>query len=105
MIGSASLPTVGTAGFLFVIYVTDAVGTRMNISGYTTLKQLRFTSPAGVETVKSASFYSDGTDGGLVYSTESGMFTAAGTWRVRAHLVNGSVMLDTPEESFFVRGQ
>lgn len=105
MIGSTAIPTVGIAGFLFVIYVTDAVGTRTNISGYTTLKQLRFTSPAGVEYVKAASFYSDGTDGGIVYSTESGLFNAVGTWRVRAHLVNGSVLLDTPEESFFVRGQ
>lgn len=73
-----------------------------DVSTYTTAQQMIFTSPAGTETTKTAAFKTDGTDGIIDYTVESGLFSAAGTWTVRGRVTTGSAQLSTEEHLFTV---
>lgn len=104
MIALATVPTLSQIGFNLDFIVTNQVGTVVDIST-ASLKQLKFTPPSGVEITKTAAFITTGTDGGLRFVSDSGFLSAVGAWRVRAHVVVGSLIYDTPEETFLVRGQ
>lgn len=63
--------------------------TLVDISGATT-KQLIFKKPSGDKLTKSASFYTDGTDGILTYTTVSGDLDEIGTWKLQGYVVLAS---------------
>jgi hypothetical protein len=60
-------------------------GVAVDISSYTT-RQFIFTKPDGTEVTKTATFVTNGVDGYLGYTAESGVFNVAGAWRVRPFL-------------------
>ncbi len=72
-----------------------------DISSYSTTKQMVFVSPTGTETAKTAAFKTDGTDGIIQYTTESGFLTA-GSWTVRGRVASGAAVLTTVKHRFRV---
>ena len=86
-----------------ITFTEDSVA--VDISSFTTL-EIIFTSPAGVATVKNASdgvaFFTDGTDGILTYTVESGLISAAGTWILHGRLTKATAMLTSIEKTFEV---
>lgn len=74
-----------------------------NISAYTSSKQMIFTKPDGKQVTKTASFKTDGSDGIIQYTVETGLLTA-GTWGVRGRVASGSAVLSTEREAFEVLG-
>lgn len=82
----------------FVDVDTEAA---VNIGSYTTTTQMLFTSPAGVETAKTATFKTDGSDGIITYTVESGFLTA-GFWKVRGRVTSGTAVLTTDYHLFEV---
>ena len=78
---------------------TDAAA---DISGYSSTIQMIFTKPDGTSVTKTAAFDSDGSDGVIAYTVESGVFDTAGHWLVRGRVASGSATLTTVEHSFRV---
>lgn len=58
-----------------------------DISGYTT-KTFIFKKPDGTTATKDGSFITDGTDGLVAYTTQSGDLDVAGEWRFQVLLSN-----------------
>lgn len=79
---------VGDIGVTFKVTISDC-GTAVDISSAST-KQILLYKPDGSLLTKSASFFTDGTDGILTYSTISGDVDVAGFWRIEAHVIIGS---------------
>jgi hypothetical protein len=77
---------------------TDAAA---DISNYSTTIQMVFVSPAGVSTAKTATFKTDGTNGVIQYTTESGFLTT-GQWTVRGKVASGVAVLTTVLHHFEV---
>lgn len=73
-----------------------------DISSFATAQQMIFTDPSGTVTAKAAAFDTDGIDGVIKYTIESGLFNAAGFWRVRGRATSGTAELTTVEYSFEV---
>lgn len=63
----------------------------LDVSGATT-KQIKLEKPDGVVSAKTATFYDDGTDGRIQYTTTTGDLDTVGTWKAQGYLV-----LDTGE--------
>ncbi len=82
----------------FIDVDTDAAA---DISSYSTAIKMVFTSPTGVETEKTATFKTDGSDGIIKYTTETGLLTA-GWWYVRGQVQGGSAKLTTTKHKFKV---
>lgn len=82
---------VGQYGEPIYITVVDDNGNSINISGYTTLKQVTIFNPGSL-TVKSytAAFTTDGTDGGLNFTPATGDIDGAGTWKGQVRLKTAS---------------
>lgn len=72
-----------------------------DISGFTTL-QMKFTSPSGISTTKTAAFVTDGTNGQIKYTVEDELLDEAGIWWLRAILSAASQVLSSNEISFKV---
>lgn len=80
----------GDIGTTFMVTIKDENDTVKDISAYTT-RQLLFRKPDGSTVLtKTASFYTDGTDGKIYYTTVSGDLDTVGIWRLQAYLHNGS---------------
>lgn len=79
-------------------------GVAADISAYTTTRQLIFADPSGNASAKTASFYTDGTDGVLTYTVESGLFDEAGNWRVQAKIATASKVVYSETLEFEVGG-
>ena len=80
---------LGDVGNVIRLTITED-GSAQDISTVTT-KTLRFRTPRGNFIEKTASFYTNGTDGKIQYTTEAGFFDAndprlAGDWQVQAYL-------------------
>lgn len=74
--------------------VQDAVA--QNISTYTT-RQFIFRKPSGTTVAKTATFVTDGADGVLQYTVESGLVDEVGTWQVQARISkSGAVLTSAP---------
>jgi len=82
----------------FIDVDTDAAA---DISSYSTTISMVFTDEGGTSTTKTAAFDSDGTDGIIKYTTESGFLTT-GTWTVRGRVASASAQLSTVEHTFLV---
>jgi len=76
-------------------------GTAVDISGFST-KQMIFIDPSGTATTKSASFYSDGTDGIIEYTVEDGLVDAPGWWKVFGRVSGGTSEITTDYIDFQV---
>ena len=87
------------AKLTFIDVDTDAAA---DISGYASTIQMIFTKPGGTTSTKTAAFDTDGTDGVIAYTVESGLFDTAGWWLVRGRVASASATLTTVEHSFRV---
>lgn len=81
----------------FIDIDTDSAA---DISGYSSTIQMIFEAPDGTQTTKTATFKTDGTDGVITYTGESGFFDTAGGWKARGKVNSGSAVLTT-EWSYF----
>ena len=75
-------------GTLFKATIKDCPND-LDISSAST-KQLKFKKPGGDILVKAGTFFTDGTDGILTYTSVSGDLDECGRWRLQAFLVLGS---------------
>jgi len=85
-------------GTVFKVTVQNGSGTAVDVSGATT-KQLIFRKPDGTNDTQSATFFTDGTDGILTYTTISGDIDTIGAWQIQANLVlaSGTFLSDIAE--------
>jgi hypothetical protein len=77
---------VNDVGTQFIVTIEDCNGP-IDISAYTPL-QLTFAKPDGTTSSKTATFYTDGTDGKIQYITLAGDIDMAGEWKIQG-LVSG----------------
>lgn len=73
-----------------------------DISSYSTSQDMIFTDPSGNETTKGAAFDSDGSDGVIKYTTETGLIDESGNWHVRGKVASGTAVLTTEQHEFYV---
>lgn len=93
----------GDYGGVIRVTVKEA-GAIKDISGYTT-RQFRLIRPTDkAEFIKTATFTSDGTDGKLQYTVESGLLSKKGAWRVQVLLTSGSAYVQSSIGQFPVEG-
>lgn len=71
------------AGIQIIAYVIDNLGNAIDISGASAMT-LRFRKPDGTTMEKTASFLTNGMDGGVVYASEEDDFNQDGPWDVQA---------------------
>lgn len=79
---------VGDVGVLIRLTVQQD-GAAKNISTATT-KEIHIYKPSGSEVTRTASFTTNGSDGQVEVSTQSGDLDESGTYTATAHLVMGS---------------
>lgn len=75
-------------GTVFLITVNDCVSglpVALDLSVATSL-QIIFKSPSGISYTKAASFYTNGSDGKIVYITIDGDLNEVGTWSIQAKI-------------------
>jgi len=87
---------VGNVGTILICTVTRIVGgveQAVDLSG-TTKVEIELQKPNGERlTPITASFLTDGTDGKITYTDNTGLFTVAGRWKIRGIATTGSVIL------------
>jgi len=76
-------------GTLFKVTIKDG-DTAVDISSASVTKQIVFRKPSGTLLTKAASFFTDGTDGILTYTSISGDLNEIGSWKLQAYVVLGS---------------
>lgn len=79
---------VGDIGTEFIAEIKDDDGV-VDISAGTNLK-MKFKKPDGTTVEKTAGFYTDGTDGKLLYTSIEGDIDQAGIWAVQGSLTLGT---------------
>lgn len=102
MEGTPFVNDIGTSIQLTIINrETDAI---VNLS---TLLDATFTfaRPDGTTFDRTATLYTDGTDGILVYATVDGDFDVAGRWRVQANYELGTGQWSAESEVFTVKAR
>lgn len=72
-----------------VFRATFVEDSAINISSAST-KQFIFKKPSGTLLTVNGSFYTDGTDGILQYTTVSGDLNESGIWKLQGYVVIGS---------------
>ncbi len=85
-----------------VTFIDTDTGQPADISSYNASVQMVFVDPAGVETVKLATFATDGTDGVIEYTVEEGLIAQAGNWRVYGRVAGAGSRLTTVQHKFTV---
>lgn len=93
---------VGDIGTLFKVTIKDEDDNIVNLSG-ASVKRLTFLKPDGVRVEKDCSFYTDGTDGIITYTSISGDISVAGIWRMQGYVKIGSAEHNSDTISFKVR--
>lgn len=82
---------VGQYGEPIYITIVDDSGTAINISGYTTSKQVTIFNPNSLTTkTYTASFTTTGVDGGLNFTPAAGDIDGAGIWKGQVRLKTAS---------------
>ncbi len=94
-------PHVDDIGTSFIVTILDQDDDVIDISIATT-KELIFKKPDATVVTKTASFYTNGTNGQLVYVTEDGDLDMHGLWSIQAHIVTASVEYKTSIYEFRV---
>jgi hypothetical protein len=86
---------VGDIGTLFVVYIVeddpDSDGfLPVNVATATT-KEIHYWKPSGATLSKAASLLTDGSEGGLTYTSVDGDIDEAGVWKIQGFVefVNG----------------
>ena len=92
---------VNDVGTLFKVTVWDGTASPLNIST-ATVKQLRFLMPTGASFMRSASFITDGSDGGLKYISVTGDLPTPGDWIVQPYIEIPSACWHGSQTSFEV---
>ena len=90
---------MGASGYALIHTVLDVDGiTPLNISSYSGTKQIGFTSKDSGETLVTAAFLSDGTDGKLTYTVAAGFWDTPGLWKRSAKVQDGgsAIYRDVP---------
>lgn len=67
-----------------------------------TSKKFLFKKPGGTTTQVNADFYTNGSDGILVYDVVEGFIDEAGKWQVQAEIVDGDSVIHSDIENFEV---
>ena len=93
---------VGNIGTMFKCTVLSN-DVAENISAATT-KKIIFLKSDATRVEKDASFYPDGTDGILTYTTVDGDLSVAGVWRIQGYVEIGSSVFYSNVQSFTVYG-
>lgn len=75
-------------GTMFKITILDQDETAKDISSYTT-KQFIFRKPSGTLLTKTASFFTNGSDGILYYTSVSGDLDEIGVWKLQVSINDG----------------
>lgn len=83
-----------------VLNVVDQACKAVDVS-VSTLRQFELEKPDGTILTKTASFVTNGTDGKLRYTIESGVLDVIGGWSVRAKITNGVVSVQRTEKVAF----
>ena len=91
----------GDIGTIFRLTITDTSGTAIDVSTAMT-KYINFQDPSGVRMQKTASFYTDGTDGKIQYTTVSGDIDSVGTWQIQGWVETSLGKFWTEKDSFKV---
>jgi uncharacterized protein YfaS (alpha-2-macroglobulin family) len=94
--------SVGDVGVALDFTVTDEDGDAIDLS-LATLLRYRITKQDGTLLTKTPSFVTDGTDGQLRYSTQTGDIDQAGLWRIQAYVEVSGLKLSTDIHTFRVR--
>ena len=77
---------IGTA---FIATIINEDGDVIDIST-ATVKQIIFKKPSGTSVTQTASFYTDGTDGQIVYASVDGDLDETGTWKLQGAITMSS---------------
>jgi len=77
---------LGDTGTAYRATIKDQDGVVVDVSGATT-KEIIFRSPAGVLLTKTATLFTDGTDGIIQYKTLAGEINEVGTWEWEPHVI------------------
>lgn len=77
---------VADAGIPFILTVKDQNGDIVDVSTATSMV-INFKSPAGVVTQKTLINYTDGTDGVVAYTLESGLLDVNGIWTYQTTII------------------
>ncbi len=93
---------VGAIGTKIRLTLRDQDGNVVDLSGATT-KRLDFQKPDRTSVSKTAAFHTDGTDGKIQYSTESGFLDLPGDWKVQAYVVITAGTFPSSVASFKVK--
>lgn len=93
---------VGDIGTLFKVRIIDDVlGTPIDISAATT-KKIIFVKSNKSRLSVDADFTTDGTDGYIEYSTQSGDLDQAGSWRIQGKTIGSTYTNSSEIDSFLV---
>lgn len=92
---------VGDIGTQFKVTITDSSNVARDISDATT-KQLILKAPSASKKTKNAGFFTDGSDGIILYTTVSGDLDECGTWKIQGYVITPSGEWHTEYESFRV---
>ena len=90
---------VNDIGTQFKLTILDG-GTALDVS--TATKKINFRKPDGTCLEKTASNFTDGTDGIIYYTTESGDLDVVGTWKMQAFVDFGATEFYSDVHSFKV---
>lgn len=97
------MPRLNDEGFPIILTITkESDGAAYDVSAATTKQILLKPADGGALLTKTASLYTDGTDGKLSYATETGILSVVGTWYAQAYTIVGSVKLRSTIVSFEV---
>lgn len=88
-------------GTIFRVTIQDFDGEVVDISPASTM-ELIFRRPNGSTFSRDASYYTDGTDGVIQYTSIAGDLNAVGTWKLQAKVTMPSVSWHTEVGSFVV---
>ena len=98
---------VGDVGTIFKTTIKDCdTGTAIDLSiatAGTTVKQLIFKKPDGTTVTQTASFYSDGSDGIITYTTVAADIDISGTWSIQGHVEGTGFVNSSSIEEFVVK--
>ena len=95
---------ISDIGTKFLVTMKDGSST-VDISGTGATaanKRIIFKKPSGSTLDKAASFNTDGTDGKLYYTTESGDLDEDGIWKLQAKVIIGSQTFHSDIHTFKV---
>jgi len=84
------------------ITFVEANGSVISLAGASTVNVI-FKSPSNATTTRTATLYTDGTDGKITYTTVSGDFDAPGDWYYQGKATIGSTVLFTKAQKQIVK--